>query len=231
MTVTDPPPLGQPIEPARFPPLAEPPILSERATAISEGSRVMFRHLNRWFAVPVHRAGLAAWLGTPFTGCQLLLTTTGRRSGRPRHAPLGYFVADGAAWVFAGYGPSTHWYRNLQADPIVDVLMPGRPPFRARAEEALDPVVRARIIPPFVRSMGLPGSAIGANVLTASDERILELVAWVPLIRLTPDGPPLVAGPDDPGGLGWVWRQGLGLGLTLVALCVLRRAVRRASGR
>jgi hypothetical protein len=29
----------------------------------------------------------------------------------------------------------------------------------------------------------------------------------VPLIRLQPDDGPICAGPDDPGGLGWVWRQ------------------------
>jgi len=225
MTVADLPPLTEP-ESTRFPLLAEPPALGSRTAAMFDGSRTMFRHLNRWFAVPVHRAGLAAWLGTPFTGCQLLLTTKGRRSGLPRHAPLGYYVAEGAAWVLAGYGPSTHWYRNLLADPAVDVLMPGRPAFRARAEEELDPAVRARIIPPFVRSMGLPGSTIGTNVMTASDERILQLVAWVPLIRLTPDGPSLVAGPDDPGGLGWVWRQGLALVLSLLALRTLRRVLR-----
>jgi len=231
MTVADRPPLGKPIELPRFSPLPEPPTLSDRAATIFDASRVMFRHANRWLAVPVHRAGLAAWLGTPLTGCQLLLTTTGRRSGLPRHAPLGYLVAEGAAWVLAGYGPSTHWYRNLLADPVVDVLMPGRPPFRARAEEALDPAVRARIIPPLARSMDLPGSAIGTNVMTASDERILELVAWVPLIRLTPDGPPLVAGPDDPGGLGWVWRQAVVLVLSLLALRTFRHALRRALGR
>jgi deazaflavin-dependent oxidoreductase (nitroreductase family) len=208
-------------------PLAPPPALSERATAASEASRTMFRYANRWFMVPVHRAGLSAWLGSPLTGCQLLLTTTGRRSGQRRSTPLGYLVADGAAWVLAGYGPNTLWYRNLLADPSVEVLLPGRPAFRARADEVLDPAVRARIIPPLVRSMGIPGSAVGTNVLAATDERILELVDWVPLVRLAPAGPPLVAGPDDPGGLGWVWRQALAIGLTVLAVRGLWRVLRR----
>ena len=107
----------------------------------------------------------------------------------------------------AGYGPSTHWYQNLLADPAVDVLMPARPPFAARAESVTDPAVRARIIPALARSMALPGSMIGAQPNAVSDERIMELTSWVPLIALRPVGAPLVAGPDDPGGTGWIVRQ------------------------
>jgi deazaflavin-dependent oxidoreductase (nitroreductase family) len=227
MTVIDRAPTPAPPPTTSFPPLPEPPVLSERGDAISTASRTAFRHANRWFMVPVHRAGLSAWLGSPFTGCQLLLTTTGRKSGAQRDAPLGYLVAEGSAWVLAGYGPSTHWYRNLIADPSVTVLLPARQPFAARAEEVLDPAVRARIIPPLVRSMGVPGSAIGANALTASDERILELVAWVPLIRLVPDGPPLAPGPDDPGGTAWIWRQALAIAVSLLTLRAIWRALRR----
>lgn len=227
MTVAERPPAAEPPTAPSFPPLPEPPPMDERMAAASDASRTMFRHLNRWFAVPVHRAGLAAWLGTPLTSCQLLLTTTGRKSGLQRDTPLGYFVAEGSAWVVAGFGPTTYWYLNLLAEPAVDVLMPARPPFRARAEEVLDPAVRARIVPALVRSMGVVGSLVGTNVMTASDELILEKVAWVPLVRLTPEGPPLVAGPDDPGGTGWIWRQAVVLVVSLAALRSLWRFARR----
>jgi deazaflavin-dependent oxidoreductase (nitroreductase family) len=186
----------------------------------------MFRYANRWFAVPWHRAGLSAWLGTPFGGWQLLLTTTGRKTGLRRDTPLGYVIAEGSAWVLAGYGPSTHWYRNLLAEPRVEVLLPGRSPLPASAAEVVDPEVRARIIPPLVRSMAVPGGLVGADPSTASDERILELVAWVPLIRLTPDGPSLISGPDDPGGSAWIWRQALVMVVSLVVLRRVRRLLR-----
>ena len=125
----------------------------------------------------------------------------------PRSTPLGYLVADGAAWVMAGYGSSTLWYRNLLADPRVEVLLPARSPFSADATDTLDPVVRTRIIPRLVRSMALPGTMIGCLPWSAPDDRILDLTAWVPLVRLSPaDGSRLVHGPDDPGGLGWAWR-------------------------
>ena len=210
-----------------FPPLPAPPTPAGGAGPGWRLSRIAFKYLNRWAVVPFHRAGLAAWLGTPLAGCQLLLTTTGRTSRLPRSTPLGYLVAEGAAWVMAGYGPLTLWYRNLLADPRVDVLLPARPPFRAVAEEVLDPTVRARIIPQLVRSMRLPGAMIGTDPGTASDERILELTAWVPLIRLRPEEGELEPGPDDPGGLGWVWRQTLMALASLAVLQALRGVARR----
>jgi deazaflavin-dependent oxidoreductase (nitroreductase family) len=209
------------------PDLAPPPAVSPTVQAISDASRTAFKHANRYGMVPVHRAGLAAWLSNPLTGWQCLVTTTGRRSGLPRHTPLGYLVADGAAWVMAGYGPSTLWYRNLLDDPRVTLLLPGRPPFPALATEARDPSVRARIIPPLARSMALPGTLIGCLPATATDERILECVSFVPLVRIAPaDGSTLPAGPDDPGGLAWAWRQALALGVSFLAIRALWRMLR-----
>lgn len=54
----------------------------------------------------------------------LLLTTTGRRSGRPHTTPLGY-IADGDRFVVAasagGARTDPDWYRNLLAMPAVTV--------------------------------------------------------------------------------------------------------------
>lgn len=185
----------------------------------SETSRTAFRYANRFSIVPLHQAGLGAWFGSPLIGCQLLLTTKGRKSGLPRPTPLGYLVAEGAIWVMAGYGPSTLWYRNLLAEPRVEVLLPARPPMPATAADVTDPAVRARILPALVQSMALPGRALGVDPLKASDEQLLELSNWVPLIAIRPDGPAVVAGPDDPGGYGWVWRMTV---MTVVSWLSLR---------
>jgi len=207
--------------------MTEPPLLTGPMRALSDASRAAFGVANRCGMVPFHRAGLAAWLGTPLGGWQCLLTTTGRRTGLRRHAPLGYIVMDGAAWVLAGYGPTTHWLRNIHDEPRVELLLPGRPPVAAHATEVTDPGIRARVIPSLCRSMALPGAMIGCFPPTATDERILECVSWVPLVRITPvAGPPLRSGPDDPGGLGWAWRQALVLGVIIVALGTVGRRLR-----
>ena len=68
----------------------------------------------------------------------LLLTTRGRRSGRPRRTALIY-GRDGERYVVvASNGGSDHhplWYRNLLADPAVTVQV-GAERFPARASTA-----------------------------------------------------------------------------------------------
>jgi deazaflavin-dependent oxidoreductase (nitroreductase family) len=178
--------------------------------------------LNRWFMVPALRLGLGPWIGTPVGGYVLLLRVRGRKSGLVRDVPLSYLVAEGSAWVMAGFGPRTAWFRNLQADPEVDAWLGGRV-LRCRAEEVVDPGVRARIAPALTRATGAPGLLVGCNPWTAPDGRILELLAGVPLVRLTPVGGPIAAGPDDPGGHAWIWRQGLIAGAMVVLLAAARR--------
>lgn len=182
--------------------------------AIVPATNRALRVLNRWFMVPTLRLGLGAWLNTPFGGYILLLRVRGRKSGVVRETPLSYFIAEGAAWVMAGFGDRTEWFRNLQVDPTVEVWLPGRV-LRCRAEEAADPEVRARILPALTRAAGVPGAMIGYNPWSAPDERILETLTAIPLVRLSPVAGPIATGPDDPGGLAWTWRQGVVLALTI----------------
>ena len=67
----------------------------------------------------------------------LLLTTTGRRSGEPRHQPLLYLRDEGDFIVIASnWGQDHHpaWYLNLRDDPDASVRV-GRHRTRVRAEE------------------------------------------------------------------------------------------------
>ncbi len=184
--------------------------------------------LNHWMMVPAHRLGLGPWLGTPVGGYMLLLRVRGRKSGIVRDTPLTYLIAEGAAWVMAGFGPTTQWYRNLLADPEIEVWLPGRV-LRCRAAEVRDPAVRARILPALTRSAGVPGAMVGCNPWRSPDNRILELLAGTPLVRLTPVEGPIAAGPDDPGGHAWIWRQALMACLTLWLLRAGARAGRLTS--
>lgn len=186
---------------------------------LADLARRGFKVMNRWLMVPLLRAGLGAWMGTPLGGWILLLRVRGRRSGVMRESPLSYLIADGAVWVTAGFGSKTEWYRNLLVDPRVRLVLP-RGGISCTAEVVTDPDVRRRIIPRLVRATGLPGYLSGVDPFRAAPEAVLAATAWVPLIRLRPDDGPISAGPDDPGGLGWVWRQGLAL---VVGALLIRR--------
>ncbi|QXJ26011.1 nitroreductase family deazaflavin-dependent oxidoreductase [Actinomadura graeca] len=74
------------------------------------------------------------WQGT----VTLLLTTTGRRSGKRRTTPLIYQREGDAYLVVASNGGADEapaWYRNLEADPTAHVQVKGEK-FTARARNA-----------------------------------------------------------------------------------------------
>lgn len=76
----------------------------------------------------------------------MLLTTTGAKTGRPRTHPLLYAVdGRGLLLIASNYGNPGNpaWYRNLTANPLVDVLA-GEHTGRYRATEITDPDARER---------------------------------------------------------------------------------------
>jgi deazaflavin-dependent oxidoreductase (nitroreductase family) len=71
-------------------------------------------------------------------GMVLLLTTTGRKSGLPRLTPLQYELVEGVYVVASARGPQADWFRNLQANPQVEVEVSGQR-FNSQAEAITDP--------------------------------------------------------------------------------------------
>lgn len=96
----------------------------------------------------------------------LLLTTTGRKSGQPRVTPLQYEELDGAIYVGSTRGTRADWFRNILADPRVQVRVKSRQ-FAGRAEPITDPIRIAdflelrlkrhpRMVGAILKSEGLP---------------------------------------------------------------------------
>ena len=77
----------------------------------ASGWRWLFFRLPFW----LWRMGLARPMGGRFC----MLTTHGRKSGEARHTLLEYVAHEGRAHLVAGWGPRSHWVRNLLADPRV----------------------------------------------------------------------------------------------------------------
>jgi len=67
----------------------------------------------------------------------LLLTTTGRKTGKPRVAAVGYIQdrAAGRLYLTAGWKGESHWFRNVIAHPRVRVRL-GRHRFEGIATPA-----------------------------------------------------------------------------------------------
>jgi deazaflavin-dependent oxidoreductase (nitroreductase family) len=102
----------------------------------------------------LHRAvmtitfGRVGWRAGPMPVVEL--TTTGRKSGRPRTVLLTSPVQEDDAWVLvASRGGDNHhpaWFLNLQADPNVEARRAGEPKEHMRARVAT-PEERARLWP------------------------------------------------------------------------------------
>jgi deazaflavin-dependent oxidoreductase (nitroreductase family) len=92
----------------------------------------------KWiFKMPIlqYRLGMGSMIGKYV----LLLTTTGRKTGLPRHTPLEYeYDRENDRYrIAAGWGGNTDWYKNLRANPKVHVRV-GRREFDAIAKIASD---------------------------------------------------------------------------------------------
>ena len=78
----------------------------------------VFRYI---FKIPIllYRLGLGGFVGPHF----LLLTTTGRKTGKTRYTPLEFSFDEktGSYIVSAGWGGKTDWYKNALANPVVKV--------------------------------------------------------------------------------------------------------------
>ncbi len=55
-----------------------------------------------------------------------MLETTGRKSGKPRHTPVGGKVVDNQFWMVSEHGDHSDYVRNIKADPAVRLRLGGK---------------------------------------------------------------------------------------------------------
>jgi deazaflavin-dependent oxidoreductase (nitroreductase family) len=77
--------------------------------------------------------------------CVMVLTTIGRRSGRPRSTGISFMPVGERLIVFSGWGVSSNWYQNVRANPEV-VVQVGRRRMRGTARLVEDPLQRAELM-------------------------------------------------------------------------------------
>jgi deazaflavin-dependent oxidoreductase (nitroreductase family) len=72
--------------------------------------------LFKWlYKTPIllYRLGLGFLVGRLF----MILTTIGRKSGRPRRTAIEFHQYKGRRYVFSAWGTKADWYRNIEANP------------------------------------------------------------------------------------------------------------------
>nr|WP_187361234.1 nitroreductase family deazaflavin-dependent oxidoreductase [Phytoactinopolyspora mesophila] len=101
----------------------------------------------------------------------LLLTTRGRKSGKPHTVPLLYLLDGDTPVVIASWGgrpEHPQWYQNLQADPNAEVQIRSRK-WRVRARTA-DPDERERWWPKVLAAYH------GYRVYESNTDRVIPIV-------------------------------------------------------
>lgn len=145
----------------------------------------------------LYRLGLGFFIGRLF----MVLTTIGRKSGKPRRTAIEFHEFEGKPTVMSGWGTRTDWYRNLEANPLATVqTWRGVQSVRARRIESEEELRRAfewaQSNPTMRQMMKFAGLEMTPEQFLAERERF-TLVTFEPTDEPTPA--PLRA------DLVWVW--------------------------
>ena len=136
--------------------------------------------LKFFFKAPVwfHKMGFGGW--EKIMGAQwMLLTTTGRKSGRPRETMvdvMDYDQATDTYYIEAAYGARADWYRNMQSHPVFTAQV-GRRKFHARAGELSSEGAAELLVQFYRRKPAYTRSVMAMVGIKFKDEDELRLFA------------------------------------------------------
>jgi len=181
--------------------------------------RRFFWFLNKYFMVPLFRLGLGPFFGNPFSGYIMVLKVIGRKTGKLRYAPINYAIHTGRVYCVAGFGHGSDWFRNLQANPAIEAILPGGS-IAGHATEITDLDFKTSLIRKILQNAGFAGFFEGYNPFRISDADLARKTAGMPLISIQPDG--LGSGASDPAGWAWIWAPFCTLLLILAVWLILR---------
>jgi deazaflavin-dependent oxidoreductase (nitroreductase family) len=170
---------------------------------LEEQLRQGFKYFNR-FMLLMWRLGMGPLLnmGPAMAGRYMVITHTGRKSGMKRRTPVNYAVVDGEVYCTAGFGSGSDWYRNLIADPQVEVWLPDGW-YAGIAEEVTHPEARLPLLREVLIAGGFAAYAAGVDPKQMTDEELDAATKEYRLIHIRRVA--ARTGKDGPGDLVWVW--------------------------
>ncbi len=189
-----------------------------------EQLRQGFKYFNRLMLL-MWRLGLGPLLnmGPAMAGRYMVITHTGRKSGTKRRTPVNFAVVDDEIYCVAGFGAVSDWYRNILANPQVEVWLPDGW-YAGNAEEVTHPEARLPLLRDVLIGSGFAALAAGVDPNTMTDEELDAVTKEYRLIHIRRVA--ARTGKDGPGDLVWVWPL---LVMILLALVLLKGAGGRRS--
>ena len=165
--------------------------------------RQSFKKLN-FAMVGMWRLGLRRWINIwPSVGGQILaITHTGRKTGLRRRTPVNYVQEGNVVYFSAGFGHVSDWYRNILANPEVEIWMPDGW-WAGLAEDISDDPERLPLLRRVIVASGIVGRLFGFDLQHMTDVELDQLTSSYRLVRVTLTE--RMSGSDGPGDLAWVW--------------------------
>jgi deazaflavin-dependent oxidoreductase (nitroreductase family) len=101
----------------------------------------------------------------------MVIKHRGRKSGKEYLTPVNYALMDGEIYCTAGFGSVSDWYRNMRANPNIELWLPeGKR--KARAEDVSDSPKRLFLLRQVIIASGFAGPLFGINPRKLNDEQL-----------------------------------------------------------
>ena len=134
--------------------------------------RRVFHAMNP-FMVFMLRIGLG-WtmnIAPSFSGRIMVIKHRGRKSGKEYLTPVNYAKVDGEVYCTAGFGSISDWYKNMLANPSIELWLPeGKR--KARAEDVTDSPNRIFLMRQVIIGSGFAGPLFGVDQRKMDDAQL-----------------------------------------------------------
>ena len=105
------------------------------------------------------------------SGRIMVIKHRGRKSGKEYLTPVNYALVDHEIYCTAGFGSISDWYRNMLANPIIELWLPeGKR--KARAEDISEAPNRLFLLRQVIIASGFAGPLFGINPKKLNDEQL-----------------------------------------------------------
>ncbi len=182
-------------------------IIPEAETVTVTETRQSIKYINH-FVILLWRLGLGGFLNFgrrlfPARAPHLMVIShSGRKSGRVYRTPLIYSEHQGEIYAASGFGSSSDWYKNILRNPQVEIWMPdgwwvGTAEDVSTAPDALS------VFKHLLNTDPIAAKTSGLDPETAEDKDIKEFMKTCRLVHIRRVSPR--TGEGGPGDLSWIW--------------------------